>query len=245
MTIQKRQIVQLDVPINNFKLPVLSLTNEELNLAKINSLSHWPALHEWGANEDNTGFKDRMFKKEILAKNFSNVSSRFFSAADGKKGYSIQNFDMALEFDELDDSGSFTIATFVGAECGFGSINAQPGNWFVGSNAGKIRLEISGAAVSSYDSYNGPLLDASDFKSVILILDRDQSIVKLRVDGQEVFSLAIDNSVQLPGELQLGAINVGTQQLRSGSYRAALVFNDALSGLELNALESYLNTLKD
>lgn len=244
MPVTKRQVVQLDVPINNPNLPRLGLTKEELELASIQSISLWPALHLWGVNDANTGFRDRLFDDELLSISSTSVDTRFFQAVDGLQAYSIQNSSMVLATTDFDDSGSFTVALLVAAECGFGSINLVDGRWYVASNGGKLRFEVAGAGIGSYEQYNGPLLTAEEFKSIIFIVDKGLGTVTLRVDGQNVFELDIDKDKVQPGELQIGRINAATPQQRNGFYRAVVTFNDALSSAEISTLEAYLNSLK-
>lgn len=244
MPVTKRQVVQLDVPINNPNLPKLGLSKEELELATIQSITLWPALHPWGINEANSGFKDRLFDNELLTFNSTAVSTRFFAAGDGADAYNIQNTDMVIATTNFDDSGSFTIALLVADECGFGSINLVDERWYVSSNGGKLRFEIAGNGIGTYDQYNGPLLTAEEFKPVLFIVDKGLGIVTLRVDGQDVFQLDIDKEEVQPGELQIGRINAGTPQQRNGFYRAAIAFNEALSPSEITTVENYLNSLK-
>jgi hypothetical protein len=239
-----RQIVQLKGTVNNSNLALLDVTQEELAVANINSNVYWPALAPWGKNAANTGFRDRLSNSDCLASDYSAVSTRFFSTIDSKFAYSIQGFDMVLNEPDFDCSGSFTVALLAGDECGFGSISIGSGAWFLSSNLGKIRFDGSVGTSGGYDAYNGPLLSTNNMTAVILIVDRENNTVILRINGSDEMSIDFDGTATIFSELQIGAVNGGTPQMRTGHYRAPIAFKSALSGVQLQELDNYLLSQK-
>ncbi len=238
-----RQLIQLDGTVTNENLATLDVNSDEIAVANIASNVYWPALAVWGVNGPSTGFKDRLTADERMADGYVGVADRFFTTVDSKPGYSIQNFSMVLQEPNFDCSGSFTVGLLVGRECAIGSITAGGGVWFLGSNTGRLRFEVgtgSSGKSGDYSDYAGPELTDTAMTAVVFIVDRENNTVTLRVDGSYELSVALDDSVTLSSELQIGALNGGTPQVRTGHYRAPVAFNAALAGVELAALESFL-----
>lgn len=242
-----RQIIKLEGTINNVNLPDLDVTQAEIDAAQISGLTVWPAMYSWGASPDNAGLLDRLTDAIRMANGSTAVSTRF--AAGGTpslEGYAPNAVNQAI-VSALDTSESFTVGLVVRTGCAFGSYSSAANAWWIindnisnSATLGKLRLSIGGIS-STFAEYAGPVLTATDWHRLVLIVDRAAGTIKVRHNGVDALLKAgLSTSAVIPGELAVGVFNTGAQSIRAAQYRSPIAFNRALSGDDLAIVEALL-----
>lgn len=234
----------------------LDLSDAEIAVANIDSLVYWPGMFDWDIPTSNDRFIDRVTDADCPVYGATNIASRFVNTVNGDKAYSITGPSHALYNATFDTSGSFTVGMVVREALGFGSASnavaggAQP--WYLysettaGADYGKLKFVIGGVTSGAYSAYAGPVLSSTSLHRVVLIVDRVNNVIKVRVNGVEYLSIAHSSisTLNLHKELRVGVVNAtGTPLGRYGHYLGVCAFNKALSGQDLADFETMLSEL--
>lgn len=239
-----RSIINVDAVVNNASLPELSIQQEQIDLAALSGITAWPAIEPWAVSPAGTGFKDYLSTNTHERTSGVVSATSFVTAIDGAPAYNIAADGNEINTGDVDFSGGFTIALLCGSGMGIGSRSINSGLWFLASNELKLRWEINSTGFSSYTLYDGPLLSTTEMNKVVFVYDPTTGKAFVRVNGQKCLEKVIAVNTDALSELTIGAINVGTKQMRLGHYRAAVAFNRPLGDAGLAAVEAYLDSLK-
>lgn len=233
--------------------PSLDVTENEISVANIDKLRHWPGLFEWDVASKL--ILDRMTDQPISTIGSVDPSQNFFTMSNGKKGYKVQTVNSALQM-AFDTSGSFTIGVVAGKDLAFGSTSvtasttSSPTSWGLYSafdGSGSIALAFGDVNVQNSASSLWPksLTDAS-LTAVVLIFDRAAGKMSLRYNGVEMWSSssASIKTMVLSPEMSLGGIRVAGSgavlSSRQVTTNAFVAIEKALSGDDLTSLENML-----
>lgn len=239
-----RSVINIDATVVNNKLPTLTVPQATIDVAALQGIQAWPVLEAWAVNQSGNGFKDHVSAAEHVCESGLIDSAEINPSVDGSDSYEVSASGDEIHMQDVDFTDGFTIAVLCGSEIGIGSSVVDTGMWFLASNALKLRWEIAPHGYSTYTEYDGPLLSETELNTVLFVFDRVAGEVYARVNGQKCLAKSVPDDHVVRPELTLGAINVGTKQMRQSHYRAAMCFGRALSGAGIEAVESYLNSLK-
>lgn len=239
-----RSVINIDATVVNNKLPTLSVPQTTIDVAALQGIQAWPVLEAWAVNQSGNGFKDHITTSHHVCESGLIDNAEINPSVDGSPSYEVTASGDEIHMQDVDFTEGFTIAVLCGSEIGIGSRVVDNGKWFLASNALKLRWEIAPYGYSTYPEYDGPLLSETELNTVIFVFDRVAGEVYVRVNGQKCLSQSVVVDHFVRPELTVGAINVGTKQMRQSHYRAAVCFGRALSTAGIEAVETYLNSLK-
>lgn len=244
-----RQVLQLDIDVNNPDLPVLDISPEKMAVTSLPGIVCWPSMTTYGLNEARNGFQDNMgIDEQVLSQGTTEDLTPAISVlgVDGGPIYNLAYGDRALivnpEAIDL-STNSFIIASAALTEFGIGSYNILDGRWFLASNENNLRYEIDGVASGAYSEYDGPALSATAFSTILFIVDRDTNQVYCRVNGTMCLVNTLPSDSVVLNELNFGRLNVGSPQYRQGAYRELIVHQGAITNDVITTIETYLNSL--
>lgn len=195
-------------------------------------------------------FWDRLSETDVLVNGATDVIARIAADGSGAAGYSLNNVNQAV-VGSFDSTGSFTVGVVTIGGVAFGSKSNPTVNdaWWVvsqnvaGADFGKLRCKV-GNITGSYTPYSGPDMQNTKTRHyLVLVYNRAAQTATLRVDGVQVNQITgISLTAPILGEVAIGIFNAASSaSFRAGaSYAEPILFERALSGSDLTALEDML-----